>query len=164
MTKPKPKPPEAPSTPVGTVDVSKAPLNKETPVLDTQADTLAIPGAPDAPKAEDAPAVETKEYPDGTTATGTAPLPEDSPADGASMVDPLIETAPDGDPIKPEEGVYACNVTTLAAARALPEVGAEIEPLPMVYAPGSVQRFKAEDGRTMNVIRVHGAIAAQAAA
>lgn len=156
MKKPKPKPPEAPSTPVGAVDVNKAAVNEVALVLKVPSGEVL--------RDTDSHPVETKEYPDGTTATGTAPLPEDSPADGASMVDPLIETAPDGDPIKPEEGVYACNVTTLAAARALPEVGAEIEPLPMVYAPGSVQRFKAEDGRTMNVIRVHGAIASQAAA
>lgn len=125
---------------------------------------------------------DTKNYTDGTTATGTAPLPEQSPAQqdqaGADAVlasaastatgdTPTIEPQPPeiaaAEPVEqPKPVIYP--VRTLDAARALPEfepptADSELPPLFEHDDPTAIRAFKDTDGRTMRVVVVDGALA-----
>lgn len=55
------------------------------------------------------------------------------------------------------------NVRTLEEARQLPEVPANEPEAEIEFEPGSVQRFKALDGRTMVVVAARGGLAAKEA-
>jgi hypothetical protein len=53
------------------------------------------------------------------------------------------------------------QLTRLDRARALPEVGADVETEPASKELTAIQSFKSEDHRTMNVVLVDGALAQQ---
>lgn len=70
---------------------------------------------------------------------------------------------------KPEEATQAadagllCDITSLAVAQSLPEVGEDATLEPVEFAPGAIEQFvSAEDGnRTMRIVGFAGSLASQ---
>lgn len=59
--------------------------------------------------------------------------------------------------------ILACDITNLAMAQALPEVGEDAATEPVEFAPGAIEQFvSAADGnRTMRIVGFAGSLAAQ---
>lgn len=55
--------------------------------------------------------------------------------------------------------VVLADITRLERAQALPELRGDANLDPVLFAPGSIQRFKSEDRRTMEIIAIGGALA-----
>jgi hypothetical protein len=67
-------------------------------------------------------------------------------------------TTPDPTPDTESPAALVLNVTILERARALPELTGDATIDQAEYAPGSIQRFMDEDGRTMEIVSVGGAL------
>lgn len=63
----------------------------------------------------------------------------------------------DRDEQPPLAGV-PCDLTRLEHARALPELEADSVTHPVAFAPGAIESFKGEDGRTMRVVALAGSL------
>jgi len=71
---------------------------------------------------------------------------------------PAAPTAPPPEPRPPDVPVLAADFTDLGRVRALPETpaGQVLRLGPVAFAPGSIEQFADEDGRTMRVVNING--------
>lgn len=115
------------------------------------------------PTDENVDTVNPMETADAVLPPGPYPDPVQDP-----VVDPVQPTDPDDLNVDsaaedaPEEPIdTSMQLTRLELARALPEVATDVETELASKQLAAFQSFKGEDGRTMNVVVVDGAIAQQ---
>lgn len=100
-----------------------------------------------------------------TTAAKTAAAPKATPAASAPVAaQPTADAAKATDAATTDSetaGAAVLQLTRLSAARGLPEVSADTKSKPASEKHAAFQSFKGEDGRTMNVVLVGGALAQQ---